>query len=59
LSYFKKWDKTIHAEKCKNYKAASNYCKKSASRIEGPWEIGIKPLMKSGGDRKTLDGDLI
>lgn len=57
LTYFKKWDKTIHAEPCKSKEALANYCKKSDTRIDGPWEFGEKPAC--GGDHKTLDKNLV
>lgn len=58
LSYFKKWDKTIHAEIAKSVEALKTYCQKSESRMDGPWTIG-EPPAKCGGDRKTLDKDLV
>lgn len=39
-------DNTIHLEKCLNYYSSVNYCSKSESRIEGPWNKKKKPLKK-------------
>lgn len=33
-------DQAIHWEKCKNLRAALEYCTKAESRIEGPWAMG-------------------
>lgn len=30
-------DETVHVEHCKNWKMSVNYCKKGATRIDGPW----------------------
>lgn len=56
LTYFKKWNKTFHAEKAKCKEALQKYVSKTETRIDGPWEYGT--YVQHGGDHKTLDGDV-
>lgn len=39
-----KHDKTIHAEKIKVNNGADTYCMKTETRVDGPIELGIKPV---------------
>lgn len=40
LSFFKNWDKNIHAESAKRPEKAIDYCQKAESRVDGPWSFG-------------------
>lgn len=51
LSALKKHCKRAHFEVVKRDNGASDYCLKEETRIEGPWEFGIKPA------RKNVKGD--
>lgn len=46
LSAFK-FNKGIHAEKCKSEKASMDYCQKEDTRVEGPVEYGEKPFHRN------------
>ena len=35
----------IHWEKCRNWKRCIEYCRKSETRVDGPWSIGIAQLV--------------
>lgn len=39
-----KWDKTIHCEKVLVNNGADTYCMKEDTRIEGPMELGTRPV---------------
>lgn len=39
-----KHDKTIHAEKVKVNNGADTYCMKEETRVDGPIELGVKPV---------------
>lgn len=42
-----KVDKTIHAEKVKVNNGADAYCMKEDTRVEGPWEFGVRPIKRN------------
>lgn len=42
-----KVDKKIHVEKVKKDNGAAEYCMKEETRIEGPYEFGIKPVQRN------------
>lgn len=44
ISAITKHDKRIHVEKVKVDNGASTYCMKEETRVEGPIELGIKPV---------------
>lgn len=50
MSALKKHDKRAHFEIITKDNGASDYCLKEETRIEGPWEFGLKParLNKKG-----------
>lgn len=39
-----KFDKTIHAEKVKVNNGADTYCMKEETRVDGPIELGVRPV---------------
>jgi len=47
LTALKKVDKHAHFEIVKRDNGASDYCLKEETRLEGPWEFGIKPARKN------------
>jgi len=47
LSQLKKHDNRAHFEIVKVDNGASEYCLKEETRLEGPWEFGIKPARKN------------
>jgi len=51
LTALKKHCKFAHFELVKINNGADEYCNKEDTRLEGPWEFGIKPA------RKNLKGD--
>lgn len=54
LSKLKKHDARAHFSIVKRDNGASDYCLKEDSRVEGPWEFGIKPARKNvKGDTKA------
>lgn len=55
LSFFKLWDKNIHAEIAKDIKAVHKYCNKEDTRVKGPWHFGDDfDFSRGGGDRKSM-----
>lgn len=44
ISAITKHDKRIHVEKVKINNGADNYCMKKETRVDGPIELGIKPV---------------
>ena len=47
LSKLRKHDSHVHFEKVKRDNGADAYCMKEETRIEGPWEYGIKPVKRA------------
>lgn len=47
LAALKKRDQKAHFEMVKRDNGASDYCLKEDTRLEGPWEFGIKPARKN------------
>jgi len=47
IAALKKHDKHAHFEVVKRDNGASSYCLKEETRLEGPWEFGIKPARKN------------
>ncbi len=46
-SVFKKFDKKIHFEKVvRTHDVAADYCMKEETRLEGPFEFGIRPVRR-------------
>ncbi len=48
----KKLDSKVHWEPVKFNNGADDYCMKEDTRVEGPWEFGIKPA------RRNVKGDV-
>lgn len=46
-SLLKKMDKRLHIEIVKVNNGADAYCMKEETRVEGPWEFGIKPVQRN------------
>jgi len=46
ISYLKKFCKRAHFESVKFNNGADKYCMKDDTRLEGPWEFGIRPIEK-------------
>lgn len=46
-AYIKKHDKNLHIEIVKVNNGADTYCMKEDTRLEGPFEYGIKPVKRS------------
>lgn len=44
---FKKVDNKVHVEIVKINNGADAYCMKEDTRIEGPWEFGVKPVKRN------------
>lgn len=53
MSKLQKIDHTAHYEKVKIDNGASNYCMKEDTRVDGPWEMGTKPLKRN--DKKDWE----
>ena len=47
LSALKKHDSRAHFEPVKRDNGASDYCLKQETRLDGPWEFGVKPARKN------------
>ena len=47
MAALKKHCKRAHFELVKRDNGASDYCLKEETRLEGPWEFGIKPARKN------------
>lgn len=47
LAALKKHDPRAHFEIVKRDNGASDYCLKEETRVEGPWEFGLKPARKN------------
>jgi len=47
LASFKKLDVRIHAEIVFINNGAHTYCMKEDTRLEGPWEFGVKPVQRN------------
>jgi len=47
LSALKKFCKKAHFEAVKRDNGASSYCLKEDTRLEGPWEFGLKPARRN------------
>jgi len=43
----KKLDSKVHWEPIKVNNGADEYCMKEDTRVEGPWEFGIKPAKRN------------
>lgn len=55
LTALKKVERTAHWEARKgNHAQAKEYCTKSDTRIDGPWEMGDEPVEKEQGKRNDL-----
>lgn len=52
LTALKAYDPKAHFEPVKFDNGASDYCLKEATRLDGPWEFGIKPA------RRNIKGDV-
>jgi hypothetical protein len=47
LSFYKNFDVRIHAEPIQINNGAHDYCMKDDTRIDGPWEYGVKPVQRN------------
>ena len=47
LASLKKHDTRAHFQEVKRDNGASDYCLKEETRVEGPWEFGLKPARKN------------
>lgn len=47
LTHFKKRIPEVHADPIKVDNGAMKYCLKEETRVEGPWEYGIKPVQRN------------
>lgn len=43
----KKYDKRAHWEPVKVDNGADRYCMKEDTRVDGPWEFGVKPVRRA------------
>lgn len=43
----KKCDQRLHIEKVKINNGADDYCMKEDTRVEGPWEFGVRPVKRN------------
>lgn len=46
-AHIKKVDNRLHIEIVKINNGAHDYCMKEDTRVEGPWEFGIKPVQRN------------
>jgi len=46
-SAIKKIDNRLHIDVVRVNNGADDYCLKEETRVEGPWEFGIKPVKRS------------
>lgn len=46
MAYLHKIDKHCHYERVMYDNGAARYCMKTDTRVEGPWEFGIKPVKR-------------
>jgi len=42
-----KYDKRVHIEVVKVNNGADDYCLKEDTRIDGPWEFGVRPVKRN------------
>lgn len=42
-----KYDKRVHIEVVKVNNGADDYCLKEDTRVDGPWEFGVKPVKRN------------
>lgn len=43
----KKKDKRLHIEKVEVNNGADTYCMKEDTRVDGPWEFGVRPIKRN------------
>lgn len=46
-AHIKKKDMRLHIEIVKINNGADEYCMKEDTRIDGPWEFGVKPVKRN------------
>lgn len=54
----KKWFPRAHIESSSCFERIRNYCMKEDSRVEGPWERGIKPEQGRRNDLEKIADDI-
>jgi hypothetical protein len=60
MAALKKLDKRAHFQMVKFDNGASDYCLKEESRVEGPYEFGLKPCRKNvKGDTKARNQKIL
>jgi len=60
LAALKKHDGRAHFELVKRDNGASDYCLKEETRVEGPWEFGVKPARKNvKGETKERNAKIL
>lgn len=47
MSFLKKHCSKAHFQEVKVNNGADKYCMKTETRVDGPWEFGVKPVVRS------------